>query len=70
MTVKVIVENHDAVRRIEVIEVFFDKDHGMAQKEGVPHLIEPGGNSVHHVHPLMDLRVREAHADLQQRPKL
>lgn len=67
MTIKVTISNDDAVRHMEVIEVNFDKDAG-TRHEGAPALLRAGEHRTFYIHQLRDLRVREAHADLQMRP--
>lgn len=67
MTIRVDVTNTDRTLRIEVIEVAFDK-YARTAKDGPATMIEPGCSQSFYIHNLKDLRIREAHADLQARP--
>jgi hypothetical protein len=58
MTIAVRIENKDASRSIEVLEVNYDKERGN-KTEGPPVRIAPGSAHSFHVYQLRDLRVRE-----------
>lgn len=58
MTIKISIENGDAARTVEVIEVSIDKVTGK-RTEGPPYRLAPTCSTTCYVHLLKDVLVRE-----------